>query len=619
MAVVTTVFVCTLLGTGNALADGGNPPPSSTDSVAASSAAAGSDAPAGTGVPAPVADITAAVAGAVQTAASNTVVVVRVDSPGNDGPITQSNTAAAAATTGDITPIAGDIAATDPASGVILAQGDQTSSPTQGSTAAAPSADQQGATNLVVSIRVQSPGDTGLVTQTNTATSSVDASDGSTVQPPDASGTSMVTSPATSAQSPGQYQDGTGGQYQAPPDTSTSTVGTPTIWIWIWNWNCSPVSLSDQQTLLLSGTQTANWIWSWNQNCDDNNSAVSPQAPTITSDNSGVNGEYHNDTGQYPSATPETSAEQQLTGPATAAAEPVLAPLVQAIPDALSGTASPAASAPEAAASDPTPSPITSALATPALPAIALPAMPVTAAPVSMPCLSTVTPSMLPCAPAHRYDVIPLAQLVASPASDPFDPGNPQATPVPTSLPLGVVPTVSAGLPQLGPSLDDPGATVQVAPPASPLPLAATSGLGIHSEATTGSQGESARAKPAAHMVSADPGWAALWSSESLSSIRVASPNAASTSQGSHSQAGAEPLVKHRAKAPIVPAPLFPDPTQPLVMSSSPGAGSPSGAAVVAALVASLMIAACSVFTRRRRRSSSRRPRPVPDRRDRPG
>ena len=92
---------------------------------------------------------------ATQQQPINMVVIVRVDSPGQNGPVTQNNIAVAPST-----------AANDASTG--QDGGDDAASTSQQSTATA-TATQDAAGNLVISVRIDSPGANGGVSQTNGA------------------------------------------------------------------------------------------------------------------------------------------------------------------------------------------------------------------------------------------------------------------------------------------------------------------------------------------------------------------------------------------------------------------------------------------------------------------
>jgi trimeric autotransporter adhesin len=111
----------------------------------------------------------AAVAGssAEQKGAKNTNISVRVQSPGDDGDVEQSNTVASAARAGNVNTTGQDASQAGGAGTQAIGQdakSDQTA-------AALSSAEQTGARNEHIAVRVQSPGDGGDVTQTNAVSS----------------------------------------------------------------------------------------------------------------------------------------------------------------------------------------------------------------------------------------------------------------------------------------------------------------------------------------------------------------------------------------------------------------------------------------------------------------
>ena len=148
-----------------------------------------------------------AVAAAGQDGASNTNVSIRVFSPGNDGPVGQSNHAAAAA---------------------------QTSGP-HGASA---TATQTGAQNTNVSVRVESDGTTGAVTQTNasTATASGDGDATATTQGGLDTDVSVVV-------------DG--------DDLAAPGAGGLQVWEWTWTWD------RDESVDAPLDTQPSSWDWAW--------------------------------------------------------------------------------------------------------------------------------------------------------------------------------------------------------------------------------------------------------------------------------------------------------------------------------------------------------------------
>ena len=157
-------------------------PPSGGDVAGATSGEAAASDPTAAATSDQTADAAAA---ATQQQPSNVVVIVRVDSPGNDGPVTQSNitvatpSAANGATTAQqggtgTEPQAPPQTGTDQGSTAQPDASDQQSSTAQQATSTA-TATQDDAGNLVVTVRIDSPGRNGSITQANGAIGASDA------------------------------------------------------------------------------------------------------------------------------------------------------------------------------------------------------------------------------------------------------------------------------------------------------------------------------------------------------------------------------------------------------------------------------------------------------------
>ena len=133
--------------------------------------------------------IAGAEASATQQQPTNVVITIRIDSPGNDGPISQTNVAIAGAT-GSNTTSAGQDASTDQQA------------------AASTDVTQDGAGNLVVTVRINSPGNNGPVSQTNAAIGSSNAENtsGTTQGPPTEAPAPSATSTRTPARRPHRKQ-----------------------------------------------------------------------------------------------------------------------------------------------------------------------------------------------------------------------------------------------------------------------------------------------------------------------------------------------------------------------------------------------------------------------------
>jgi hypothetical protein len=154
---------------------------------------------------------------AVQSAPANLVVSVRIDSPGDDGAVTQAVTATAAST--------------------------ETAAPTTAAPApdAAPVAAQTSPENVRLSIRIGSPGNDGATTQTIAA--------GAQYQP--AAGGAAAPAPAPdSAQAPAAPQV----EAASVPAGRSALPST-----WLWTWTCGDIAGADT-TSALDITSSA-WIW----------------------------------------------------------------------------------------------------------------------------------------------------------------------------------------------------------------------------------------------------------------------------------------------------------------------------------------------------------------------
>jgi hypothetical protein len=159
----------------------------------------------------------------------NIVVSVRINSPGDDGPITQENVA------------------------VAVSDGSNDSSTAQGSGVAGPggqAGDQQAATgqtasstatvtqdhagNLVISIRINSPGNNGPISQTNTAIAISNAANTSATNQdvaagaPDGPGGSSAVDPPVAIGPPGQQQEQSQAQGSTPAASQSRLIPLPT-------------------------------------------------------------------------------------------------------------------------------------------------------------------------------------------------------------------------------------------------------------------------------------------------------------------------------------------------------------------------------------------------------
>ena len=219
-----------------------------------------------TGGDATVAQAAAAGASAVQDEVGNVHLSVRVDSPGDDGDVTQVNHVAAAAT-----------------AGVMLEADVDGSLASTGSAQAAATAVQDQVTNTVVTVRVLSPGSDGTVTQANEALAAAVAEEatataaqddvrntyvGIRVESPGGRGPIEQASTATADVSAGGsvalVTDGLDTivfvDVSAPELTlPTSLARLTTVWEWIWIWSADEASF-DGSPFVVDGD---GWSWSW--------------------------------------------------------------------------------------------------------------------------------------------------------------------------------------------------------------------------------------------------------------------------------------------------------------------------------------------------------------------
>ncbi|OLE00086.1 MAG: hypothetical protein AUG91_05120 [Actinobacteria bacterium 13_1_20CM_4_69_9] len=216
-------------------------------------------------------------------------VSVRVNSPGNQGSVTQSNSADAAAGETPSAPADGPQSAGDTNSASIdnsaaLGQSleqcgaqcitgpddDTTASavaaPTEQATVATPAAQtvqaptattaaaiQQAPTNVNVSVRLASPGSDGAVSQANTANATADEANVTSSDP------TNVNIQVTVAGDSGNI--------------AASSNGLP--WTWTWNWDLGAAP-SD------AGTATNEWNWDWTQPATDATSTPAATSAATT-------------------------------------------------------------------------------------------------------------------------------------------------------------------------------------------------------------------------------------------------------------------------------------------------------------------------------------------------
>jgi hypothetical protein len=154
--------------------------------------------------------------------------------------------------TSDTTPAAGDIATDTPVAAPVPAEQPTTGAPAKADTPTTITA------NVNVSVRIDSPGDNGAVTQLNLPGGS--ASGGGTTAPPDRVTQAPATEPTT-----------TTGVTQNPVETSTGE--------WYWNWDCLGSTSGGTISPRLPEGVSFPTSWTWNWNCGDNSSKYQDETP----------------------------------------------------------------------------------------------------------------------------------------------------------------------------------------------------------------------------------------------------------------------------------------------------------------------------------------------------
>jgi hypothetical protein len=175
----------------------------------------------------------AAASSAVQQEPTNLVVTIRINSPGDDGPISQTNVVVGVS---DASNTASETQTGEPGDSVDGAP-DQAAATDQAAGATA-TATQDGAQNIVVVVRVNSPGDSGPISQENTTVAVSDAGNDSTTNqragssgeaaPPAArpearSAGGSVPAPASRRRAPAPATRGSA-QHATAPAASSATV-----------------------------------------------------------------------------------------------------------------------------------------------------------------------------------------------------------------------------------------------------------------------------------------------------------------------------------------------------------------------------------------------------------
>lgn len=211
--------------TSSATSSAGNANATNQSSTQAQSAAPAPD-PAGAGASghaqavhqsAPTKQTADAEAASTQQAPTNVNIVVRVDSPGNDGPVTQTNSSVADATAGNANRVtqAGTQAQAGGGTAGGQSQVAEQSAPTTQASGANAASTQVNPLNLNIVVRNKSPGDTAGVTQANVSQATAGAAN-----------TNAVTQGSEQAQTGG---GATGGQSQvAIQDAPTSQTASST-------------------------------------------------------------------------------------------------------------------------------------------------------------------------------------------------------------------------------------------------------------------------------------------------------------------------------------------------------------------------------------------------------
>lgn len=138
--------------------------------------------------------------------------------------------------------------------------------------------------NVNVSVRIDSPGDNGAVSQINAAI---------------AAGLPAVSGPDARYQAPDpQYQDPQASS--ATPDTPVTPIDTTSTaslgarpadsWDWRWTWSCGDAIAPSIE--LSSGNLGQIWNWKWNWNCGGNNKAIGTTQSQLPSQYQPVTSQY---------------------------------------------------------------------------------------------------------------------------------------------------------------------------------------------------------------------------------------------------------------------------------------------------------------------------------------
>jgi hypothetical protein len=155
LASLALALLYPLVATGNARAD--DPIPA----VDSALQAVDEPVPSGTSLQASTDQAATATAAATQQQPRNLVISIRINSPGNDAPISQTNVAASVAGSSND-------GSTDQGSASGGQQGSQQQATTNQAATATAAGTQEQPQNIVILIRIDSPGDNGAIEQTNT-------------------------------------------------------------------------------------------------------------------------------------------------------------------------------------------------------------------------------------------------------------------------------------------------------------------------------------------------------------------------------------------------------------------------------------------------------------------
>jgi hypothetical protein len=179
-----------------------------------------------TGQSAPTEQAANASANSTQIAPTNVNVVIRLDSPGNDGPVAQTNSSQANADAGNTNSLSQGSSQSQNGAGSAAGQSQSSSqsAPTTQSSQSTATSTQVNPLNANIVIRNKSPGDEGPVTQTNSVQSTAGAANSNAVD--------QAVSQPQSGSGPGSGQS-QGATQSAPTvqtagSTATSLQGAPT-------------------------------------------------------------------------------------------------------------------------------------------------------------------------------------------------------------------------------------------------------------------------------------------------------------------------------------------------------------------------------------------------------